>query len=182
MDCREDGMSQVCKRSPDGRDHSSTLEYLVIIPTERIEYSLRFTDSQGEPMDPSAAGLPQELPAAVAHIITQETLETGNILLNARNSGYATPDLISLAQAVLEPCPDKKEAPVQAFEATVCTSGVHAARRSPLTPASSPPTARRRAARPGPAPAPGTESAAARPAPPTRPTAQPALQTADRSL
>ena len=51
MDFREGGTSLVCMRAPKefgGQDMYNTWSYRKIVPLERIEYILNFTDKDGE--------------------------------------------------------------------------------------------------------------------------------------
>src|SRR5688572_16981714 len=56
MDFREGGTSLVCMRAPKefgGQDMYNTWTYKKIVPMQRIEYILKFTDKDGNPFDPA---------------------------------------------------------------------------------------------------------------------------------
>ena len=57
MDFREGGISLVCMRAPQemgGQDMYNTRTYRKIVPHERIEFILHFSDRNGTRLDPSA--------------------------------------------------------------------------------------------------------------------------------
>src|SRR3990172_8946675 len=59
MDFREGGTSLVCMRAPKefgGQDLYNTWAYTKIIPMERFEYTLQFTDKNGKAFDPAEMG------------------------------------------------------------------------------------------------------------------------------
>lgn len=80
MDFREGGTSLVCMRAPEefgGQDLYNTWTYTKIVPNERIEYILRFSNEHGEAIDPAAIGLPPGVPKEVHNVNTYKDLGTG---------------------------------------------------------------------------------------------------------
>jgi len=73
----------VCMRAPQefgGQDMYNTWTYITILPLQRIEYILNFTDKDGNAFDPVEMGLPAGIPKEVLNINTFEDL--GNARLN----------------------------------------------------------------------------------------------------
>jgi uncharacterized protein YndB with AHSA1/START domain len=61
IDFRQGGTSLVCMRAPKefgGQDLYNTWTYTKIVPQESFEYILRFSDKDGNPIDPASHGLP----------------------------------------------------------------------------------------------------------------------------
>ncbi len=68
MDFRVGGTSLVCMRATEefgGQDMYNTWTYGRIEPTRRIEFVLRFSDKDGNTLDPGAMGLPPGIPGEV---------------------------------------------------------------------------------------------------------------------
>lgn len=108
MDVRVGGRSLVCMRAPaehGGQDMYNTWTYRAVVPPERLEFDLRFTDAAGAPLD--ASSIPPGVPAAVPHVITLRALEGGRTELTVRESGYATAEARDVSRAGLEQCLDK---------------------------------------------------------------------------
>ncbi len=111
MDVRVGGRSLVCMRAPaeyGGQDMYNTWTYRAVVPPERLEFDLRFTDADGAPLD--EASIPPGVPSEVPHVVTLRPLEGGRTELTVREFGYATAEARDISQAGLEQCLDKMAA------------------------------------------------------------------------
>jgi uncharacterized protein YndB with AHSA1/START domain len=102
VEFREGGRTLVCMRAPDFDDMFNTWTYGRIVPHERIEYVLRFTDAAGTPHDPPMPGVPSE----VSHVVTFAPFD-GGTTLTVSEFGYETAEAAEVSQGGLEQCLDK---------------------------------------------------------------------------
>lgn len=109
MDFREGGTSLICMRSPDGQDFYNTWTYQKLVPAERIEFLLHFTDIEGNKLDPTQAGLPPGIPKEVPHIITFKALGDNKTEMTVTEIGYTTAQSAEISQMGLDQCLDKME-------------------------------------------------------------------------
>jgi uncharacterized protein YndB with AHSA1/START domain len=110
MDFREGGTSLVSMKAPaeyGGMEMYNTWTYRNIVPYERIEFVLRFTDQEGTPFNPADMGMPAGVPAEVPHVITFNELGDGRTEMTVTEYGYASAEARDLSQAGLEQCLDK---------------------------------------------------------------------------
>jgi uncharacterized protein YndB with AHSA1/START domain len=107
MDFREGGTSLVCMRSPDGQDLYNTWTYRKIVPLERIEFILKFTDQDGQQIDPAAAGLPQGIPQEVRHGVTFKIFDDNRTELTVVEYGYTSDQIVEISRTGLEQVLDK---------------------------------------------------------------------------
>jgi len=113
MDFRQGGTSLVCMRAPQefgGQDMYNTWTYITILPLQRIEYILNFTDKGGNAFDPIEVGLPAGIPKEVLNINTFEDLGNGKTELTVMEFGYTLDQARDLSKAGLEQCLDKMAA------------------------------------------------------------------------
>ena len=110
MDFREGGKSLVCMRSPDGHDMFNTWTYEKIVPNERIEYILNFSDKDGNKLNPAAIGMPPGIPEDGHHIVTFKDLGDGKTEMTITEHGYTNDQIVELSKAGLEQCLDKMSA------------------------------------------------------------------------
>ena len=109
MDFREGGKSLLCMRSPDGHDMYNTWNYQKIVPNERIEFILNFSDKDGNKLDPAKIGMPPGIPADVPHVITFKAV--GNKTeMTVKESGYTSDQVVEMSKAGLDQCLDKMAA------------------------------------------------------------------------
>ena len=113
MDFREGGTTLVCMRTPDEHDMYNTWTYQHIVPLERIEFVNRFSDADGNAIDPRAAGLPEAIPYKVPHVLTFAPTSDGKTEFTVTEYGYANPDMVEMSKAGMQECLDKMEALVQ---------------------------------------------------------------------
>jgi uncharacterized protein YndB with AHSA1/START domain len=109
MDFREGGTSLVCMRAPaefGGFDMYNTWTYSRIEPGKLIEFTLRFTDASGNPVDPPQPGVPAE----VRHVITFETAGADRTTLTVTEYGYGSAQARDMSSAGMEQCLDKMAA------------------------------------------------------------------------
>ncbi len=110
MDFREGGVSLVCMRAPQefgGFDMYNTWTYKKIVPHERIEFTLNFSDKDGNKLDPAKIGLPPGIPMDVPHVITFKTLGDKKTEMTVTESGYTTDQAVETSKAGLSECLDK---------------------------------------------------------------------------
>ena len=110
MDFREGGVSLVCMRAPKefgGFDMYNTWSYKKIVPHERIEFVLNFSDTDGNKLDPAKMGLPPGIPQDVPHIITFKSLGENKTEMTVNEYGYTTDTAVQTSKAGLDQCLDK---------------------------------------------------------------------------
>jgi uncharacterized protein YndB with AHSA1/START domain len=113
MDVRKGGTSLVCMRAPaesGGQDIYNTWTYATVIPMERLEYVLAFTDADRNPAEPADLGLPPGIPREAPHVVTFTALDRGRTEVTVRESGYASAELAAFSRAGMEQCLDKMAA------------------------------------------------------------------------
>ncbi len=113
MDFRVGGTSLVCMRAPEefgGQDMYNTWTYRRIEPTKRIEFVLRFSDQDGNTLDPGAMGLPPGIPGEVPHVITFKAVGDNRTEMTIAERGYTSDEARDLSRAGLEQCLDKMAA------------------------------------------------------------------------
>jgi uncharacterized protein YndB with AHSA1/START domain len=110
MDFREGGTSLVCMRAPKeygGQDLYNTWSYRKIVPMERIEYMLNFTDKDGKAFDPAEMGFTAGIPKEVRNVNTFRDLGNGKTELTVTEYGYTSNQAVDLSKTGLEQCLDK---------------------------------------------------------------------------
>jgi uncharacterized protein YndB with AHSA1/START domain len=110
MDVRKGGTSLVCMRPPaefGGQDIYNTWTYATVIPMERLEYVLTFTNADRNPVEPTDLGLPPGIPRDAPHVVTFTALDDGRTEITVQESGYASPELAEFSRGGIEQCLDK---------------------------------------------------------------------------
>ncbi|MGC5221115.1 SRPBCC family protein [Micromonospora sp. DT81.3] len=109
MDVRVGGTSVVSMAAPElgFPEMFSAWTYTLIVEPRRLEFEFRFSDAEGLPLDPQAAGAPPGVPAVVHHAISFDELGDGRTRMTVRESGYTTPEPIELSRQGLEQSLDK---------------------------------------------------------------------------
>jgi uncharacterized protein YndB with AHSA1/START domain len=113
MDFCEGGTSLVCMRAPEefgGQDMYNTWTYKNIVPNERFEYILRFTDKDGKAFDPAEMGMPAGIPKEVLNFNIFKDLGNGKTEITITEYGYTTDEVVELSRQGLEQCLDKMAA------------------------------------------------------------------------
>jgi len=113
MDFREGGTSLVCMRAPKefgGQDMYNTWSYKKILPMQRIEYILNFSDKDGNKLDPAALGIPPGVPSDVHHVITFKAIGDNQTEMAVTEYGYTSDQAHDISKAGLEQCIDKMAA------------------------------------------------------------------------
>jgi uncharacterized protein YndB with AHSA1/START domain/predicted enzyme related to lactoylglutathione lyase len=108
LDVREGGTSLVCMRAPadyGGQDLYNTWTYRAVVPPERLEFELGFTDADRAPLP--AESIPPGVPRAVRHEITLRPVGDGRTELTVREFGYRTAEARDVSRVALEQCLDK---------------------------------------------------------------------------
>lgn len=113
IEFREGGVSLVCMRAPKefgGFDMYNTWSYKKIVPHERIEFVLNFSDKAGNKLDPAKMGLPPGIPQDVPHVITFKAAGENKTEMTVNEYGYTTDMAVQTSKAGLEECLDKMAA------------------------------------------------------------------------
>jgi uncharacterized protein YndB with AHSA1/START domain len=110
MEFREGGTSLVCMRSPEGHDLYNTWAYREILPLRRIEFVQRFSDENGNAIDPATMGMPPGIPREVPHVVTFEAAEDGKTELTVTEYGYTSDHVVEVSRAGMQQCLDKMAA------------------------------------------------------------------------
>jgi uncharacterized protein YndB with AHSA1/START domain len=112
MDVRAGGVSLVAMRAPEeygGMDMYNTWTYTVVEPPNRLEYEMRFADSDGRTTSPATAGIPAGVPDVVQHVVTFERLDGDRSRIQVTEYGYTDEQARDMSQAGLDQCLDKLE-------------------------------------------------------------------------
>jgi uncharacterized protein YndB with AHSA1/START domain len=110
MDFREGGVSLVCMRAPEvfgGQELYNTWTYTKIVPMQRFEYILKFTDKNGKAFDPAEMGFPAGIPKEVRNVNVFKDLGNGKTELTITEYSYTTDQAHDTSKAGLEQCLDK---------------------------------------------------------------------------
>ncbi|HVJ83899.1 MAG TPA: SRPBCC domain-containing protein [Planctomycetia bacterium] len=103
----------ICMRAPKefgGQDMYNTWTYTRIVPNERIEFTFGWADKDGKKIEPTALGLPPEMPREVKQVITLKPTKDGKTEMTMVEYGYPTEELLALSKAGLDQCLDKMAA------------------------------------------------------------------------
>lgn len=113
MNFKEGGKTLLCMRSPDGHDMYNTWTYSKIVPNERIEFVLNFSDKDGNKLDPAKIGMPPGIPADVRHVITFKSVGGNKTEITVTEYGYTSDEIVEMSKAGLEQCLNKMAAIVK---------------------------------------------------------------------
>lgn len=110
MNVKEGGRSLVCMRAPKefgGMDMYNTWTYQKIVPMQRLEYTLNFTDKDGNVLNPTAIGMPPGIPSEVPHVITFKDLGNNKTEVTVTEHGYTSSQVVELSRSGMAECLDK---------------------------------------------------------------------------
>jgi uncharacterized protein YndB with AHSA1/START domain len=110
MDVREGGVSLVAMRAPveyGMPDMYNTWTYTAVVPRERLEFVVHFTDAEGNRLDPAQLGLPPGIPSSVPHVVTFTPLGPDRTELTQTEYGYTSEQARDMSKAGLEQVFDK---------------------------------------------------------------------------
>ena len=110
MNVKEGARSFVCMRAPKefgGMDMYNTWTYQKIVPMQRLEYTLNFTDKEGNILNPTAIGMPPGIPKDVPHVITFKDLGNNRTEVTVTEQGYTSAQVVELSRSGMEECLDK---------------------------------------------------------------------------
>jgi uncharacterized protein YndB with AHSA1/START domain len=113
MDFRETGTSLVCMRAPKefgGQDIYNTWTYEKLVPTSRFVYIHRFSDKDGNPMDPVNQGLSPDIPKEMRHEVIFRELGTDETKVKVIEYGWPVCRMLEMSKTGLEQCLDKMAA------------------------------------------------------------------------
>lgn len=109
MDFREGDTSLVSMQAPEeigGFVLYNTWEYTKIVPNERLEFILRFTDRDRRVLNPQDIGIPDGVPREVPHVITFKDVG-GKTEMSYAEYGYTTNEALETSKVGLEQVLDK---------------------------------------------------------------------------
>ena len=81
MDFRVGGKSLLCMKSPDGQEFWNAVEYIEIVPLEKIVSSMYFADAQGNKIEPEELGIEHESIEGAYDVTLFEDLGNGKTKL-----------------------------------------------------------------------------------------------------
>ena len=113
MDFRPGGSSLVSMKAPDeygGMVIYNAWSYSNIVPNERIEFKLYFTDANGNHIETSSMGPPADIPDGVPHVITVKALNDSRTEMTVSEFGYGSQETAMGSQSGLAQTLDKMEA------------------------------------------------------------------------
>ena len=76
-DFRVGGRFLICMRSPEGQEFWNGGEYKEIVPNEKIEYTMYFSDPDGNKVEAAAYGMDHEAIDGANDVVTVESLGEG---------------------------------------------------------------------------------------------------------
>lgn len=107
VDFREGGRSLLSMRAPQVGELHNAWHYHRIVPHERIEFVLTFTDETGTTVDPQAIGIPPGVPREVPHVITFRAVDDTRTELTVTEHGYTTTEAAKTSKLGLDQVLDK---------------------------------------------------------------------------
>jgi len=110
MNFKEGETSLVCMRAPKefgGMDMFNTWSYTKIVPTQRIEFILNFSDKDGNKLDPDKIGLPPGIPKEIPHVILFKSIGSNKTEITITEYGYASEEAANISKSGMEQCLDK---------------------------------------------------------------------------
>ena len=113
MNFKEGETSLVCMRAPKefgGMDMFNTWSYTKIVPTQRIEFILNFSDKDGNKLDPDKIGLPPGIPKEIPHVILFKSIGSNKTEITITEYGYASEEAANISKSGMEQCLDKMAA------------------------------------------------------------------------
>lgn len=113
MNVHVGGVSLVCMRAPKewgGQDMYNTWTYTVVEPTQLLEYTVHFSDKDGNPVDPATQNLPPGMPGEVPHVVTFKALDDNTTEVTITEYGYTSDQMVELSRAGMNQCFDKMAA------------------------------------------------------------------------
>lgn len=116
MNFQVGGVSLVCMRAPaeyGGQDLFNTWTYTTIVPTELIEFVQNFADKDGNKVDPSAHGLPPDIPYDVPHRLTFKAIGDNRTEFTVSEFGYPNDEIVAMSKSGMEQCLDKLAASLE---------------------------------------------------------------------
>jgi uncharacterized protein YndB with AHSA1/START domain len=97
-------------RSPEGHDLYNTWTYREILPLRLLEFVQRFSDEDGNTLDPATLGLLPGIPRDVPHVVTFEATGDGKTELTVTEYGYGSDQVVEVSRAGMQQCLDKMAA------------------------------------------------------------------------
>jgi uncharacterized protein YndB with AHSA1/START domain len=113
VDLRVGKYTLVCMRAPKefgGKDMYTTWTYQKIEPLKRLEFISRFSDKDGNTLDPAKLGLPPGIPMDVPQVVTFKSLGENKTEITVTESGYTTDQIVEISKLGLQQCLDKMAA------------------------------------------------------------------------
>ncbi|TJY44081.1 SRPBCC domain-containing protein [Cohnella pontilimi] len=116
IDLREGGRYLFCMRAPEeqgGQDFFSTGVYTKIVPLERLEFTQRLSDKDGNPIHPSQAGMPPDFPEEVKFEIEFKAVGSNRTELKITEHGWTPGQMSKYAEIGMNQSLDKFTAKIQ---------------------------------------------------------------------
>ena len=110
MEFREGGVSLVCMRAPreaGGQDMYNTWTYEKIDSMNRFVYVNRFSDKDGNAMDPVKQGLSPDIPKEMRHEVSFRKLGRDKAEITVIEYGWPVGPMMEMSKTGLEQCLDK---------------------------------------------------------------------------
>jgi uncharacterized protein YndB with AHSA1/START domain len=119
MDVRQGGVSLVCMRAPQefgGQDSYNSWTYNSIMPKQQIDYTLHFTDKDGNQLDPVNLGMPSDTPAEMRHLVVFKDLGNGKTELSVTEYDWPVGQMMEMSRMGMEQCLDKMEKALSLYD------------------------------------------------------------------
>lgn len=113
VDFRVGGTTVVTMQAPEeygGFQMSNRWTYTAIEEPSRIEFVSTFADSDGNVIEPAAAGIPPGVPAEVPHLVEFEALPGNRTRVTVTEYGYTSEDARSMSESGQDQVMDKMQA------------------------------------------------------------------------
>lgn len=113
IDFREGGTSLVAMRAPKefgGQDTYNTWAYQKIVPMQRIDFITSFADKDGQKTDPTALGLPPDMPQDVRNRVVFKDLGNGKTELTVTEYDWPVGQMMEMSRMGMEQCLNKMAA------------------------------------------------------------------------
>lgn len=111
IDLRVGGKYLFCMRAPKeqgGQDSYNTGVYTHIVPLERLEFSQSLSDKDGNPIDPSEIGMPEDFPKELKMVVLFKSIKGGEMTeLSVTQSNWTMGQMSVYALAGLHQTVDK---------------------------------------------------------------------------
>jgi hypothetical protein len=88
----------------------NTWTYTRVVPMREFEYVLRFSDKDGNRVDPVTMGLPPEMPQEVRNVVTLKAVGDNKTEMTVTEYDWRVGQMMEMSKQGLEQCLDKMAA------------------------------------------------------------------------